>query len=153
MLPVVPMFHANAWGWGHAPLFAGAELVLPGPQMTPAAIAAMLEEERVTMTAGVPTIWMGLLPRARRHATCPSLRAILCGGSAVPKALSEAYRAKLGHADPARLGDDRDQPARLDQRPVHRVRRAVARTRRPTCGPGRASRRSGWTPGSSSRAR
>jgi fatty-acyl-CoA synthase len=95
LLPVVPMFHANAWGWGHAPLFAGAELVLPGPQMTPAAIAAMLEEERVTMTAGVPTIWMGVLPELEGR-DLSSLRAILCGGSAVPKALSEAYREKLG---------------------------------------------------------
>jgi fatty-acyl-CoA synthase len=95
LLPVVPMFHANAWGWGHAPLFAGAELVLPGPQMTPAAIAAMLEEERVTMTAGVPTIWMGLLPELDGR-DLSALRAILCGGSAVPKTLSEAYREKLG---------------------------------------------------------
>jgi fatty-acyl-CoA synthase len=95
LLPVVPMFHANAWGWGHAPLFAGAELVLPGPQMTPAAIAAMLEEERVTMTAGVPTIWMGLLPELDGR-DLSSLRAILCGGSAVPKTLSEAYREKVG---------------------------------------------------------
>jgi fatty-acyl-CoA synthase len=89
------MFHANAWGWGHAPLFAGAELVLPGPQMTPAAIAAMLTEERVTMTAGVPTIWMGMLPELDGK-DLSALRAILCGGSAVPKALSEAYREKLG---------------------------------------------------------
>jgi fatty-acyl-CoA synthase len=95
LLPVVPMFHANAWGWGHAPLFAGAELVLPGPQMTPPAIAAMLEEERVTMTAGVPTIWMGLLPELDGR-DLPALRAILCGGSAVPKVLSEAYREKVG---------------------------------------------------------
>ncbi len=95
LLPVVPMFHANAWGWGHAPLFAGAELVLPGPQMTPAAIAAMLEQERVTMAAGVPTIWMGLLPELDGRDLSP-LRAILCGGSAVPKVLSEAYREKVG---------------------------------------------------------
>ena len=95
LLPVVPMFHANAWGWGHAPLFAGAELVLPGPQMTPPAIAAMLEQERVTMTAGVPTIWMGVLPELDDR-DLSSLRAVLCGGSAVPKALSEAYREKVG---------------------------------------------------------
>jgi fatty-acyl-CoA synthase len=95
LLPVVPMFHANAWGWGHAPLFAGAELVLPGPQMTPPAIAAMLEEEQVTMTAGVPTIWMGVLPELDGR-DLSALRAILCGGSAVPTALSEAYREKVG---------------------------------------------------------
>ncbi|CAA9291760.1 MAG: Long-chain-fatty-acid--CoA ligase [uncultured Corynebacteriales bacterium] len=95
VLPVVPMFHANAWGWGHAPLFAGAELVLPGPQMQPERIAAMLEEERVTMTAGVPTIWTGMLPELDGR-DLTALRMVLCGGSAVPRALSEGYRAKIG---------------------------------------------------------
>jgi fatty-acyl-CoA synthase len=95
VLPVVPMFHANAWGFAHSPLFAGAELILPGPQMAPEKIAAMLEEERVTVTGGVPTIWMGMLPLLGGH-DLSSLRIILCGGSAVPKALSEAYREKLG---------------------------------------------------------
>ena len=95
VLPVVPMFHANAWGFAHSPLFAGAELILPGPQMAPEKIAAMLAEERVTVTGGVPTIWMGMLPLLDGH-DLSSLRIILCGGSAVPKALSEAYRAKLG---------------------------------------------------------
>jgi fatty-acyl-CoA synthase len=89
------MFHANAWGFAHSPLFAGAELILPGPQMAPEKIAAMLAEERVTVTGGVPTIWMGMLPLLDGH-DLSSLRIILCGGSAVPKALSEAYRAKLG---------------------------------------------------------
>jgi fatty-acyl-CoA synthase len=95
ILPVVPMFHANAWGFAHSPLFAGAELVLPGPQMTPDRIVAMLEEEKVTITGGVPTIWMGMLPLLDGR-DLSSLHTVLCGGSAVPKALSEAYRAKLG---------------------------------------------------------
>ena len=95
VLPVVPMFHANAWGWGNAPLFAGAELVLPGPQMTPDKIADMLEQEQVTMTAGVPTIWMGMLEQLDGR-DLSALHTILCGGSAVPRALSEAYRAKIG---------------------------------------------------------
>ena len=95
VLPVVPMFHANAWGWGQAPLFAGAELVLPGPQMQPERIAAALAEERVTMTAGVPTIWMGMLPELDGR-DLSALRMVLCGGSAVPRALSEGYREKLG---------------------------------------------------------
>ena len=142
LLPVVPMFHANAWGWGHAPLFAGAELILPGPQMTPAAIAAMLEEERVTMTAGVPTIWMGAAARAGRP------RPVLAAGDPVRRlgGAQGAVRGLPGEAraaDPARLGHDRDQPARLDQRPVHARTTGCPRTRRPTCGPGRASRRSG----------
>jgi fatty-acyl-CoA synthase len=63
--------------------------------MAPDRIAAMLEEEKVTITGGVPTIWMGMLPLVDQH-DLSSLRTILCGGSAVPRALSEAYRAKLG---------------------------------------------------------
>src|SRR5829696_5882344 len=95
VLPVVPMFHANAWGFAQSPLFAGCELVLPGPQMAPERIAAMLEEEKVTLTAGVPTIWMGMLPHLDGR-DLSALRTVLCGGSAVPKALSEAYREKIG---------------------------------------------------------
>ena len=95
ILPVVPMFHANAWGFAHSPLFAGAELVMPGPQMQPDRIVAMLEEEKVTITGGVPTIWMGMLPLLDGR-DLSSLHTVLCGGSAVPKALSEAYKAKLG---------------------------------------------------------
>jgi fatty-acyl-CoA synthase len=95
ILPVVPMFHANAWGLAHAAVAAGASLVMPGPDLTPGAIAALIEEERVTIAAGVPTIWMGVLPELAGRDTS-SLRAIPCGGSAVPRALSEAYRAQIG---------------------------------------------------------
>lgn len=95
VLPVVPMFHANAWGLSHAAVAAGADLVMPGPQMTPAALADMIEFERVTLAAGVPTIWMGVLPELEGRDTS-ALRAIPCGGSAVPKALSEAYREQIG---------------------------------------------------------
>ena len=95
VLPVVPMFHANAWGLAQSPLFAGAELVLPGPQMQPDKLAALMSEERVTIAAGVPTIWMGVLPHLEGK-DLSALRTVLCGGSAVPKALSEAYRAAIG---------------------------------------------------------
>jgi fatty-acyl-CoA synthase len=95
ILPVVPMFHANAWGLAQSPLFVGANLVLPGPQMMPDKIAAMLAEEKVTFAAGVPTIWMGMLPLLEKF-DLSALRAIVCGGSAVPRALSESYRQKLG---------------------------------------------------------
>jgi fatty-acyl-CoA synthase len=95
VMPVVPMFHANAWGLAHAAIAAGASLVLPGPDLSPAALAALVEEERVTVAAGVPTIWMAVLPElAGRDLSC--LRSIPCGGSAVPKALSEAYRLATG---------------------------------------------------------
>ena len=95
ILPVVPMFHVNAWGLPHAAVFAGASLVFPGPDMTPAAIADLIVRERVTLSAGVPTIWMGALPELEGRDTS-ALTRIVCGGSAVPKALSEAYRAKIG---------------------------------------------------------
>jgi fatty-acyl-CoA synthase len=95
VLPVVPMFHANAWGLAQTPLFVGADLVLPGPQMQPEKLAAMIVEEKITIAAGVPTIWMGVLPHLKGKDTT-ALRTVLCGGSAVPKALSEAYREQLG---------------------------------------------------------
>jgi fatty-acyl-CoA synthase len=89
------MFHANAWGLAHAAVASGAGLAMPGPQMIPAAIADMIETEKVTVAAGVPTIWMGVLPELEGRDTS-NLRAIPCGGSAVPRALSEAYRAQVG---------------------------------------------------------
>ena len=95
ILPVVPMFHANAWGLAHAAVASGASLVMPGPDLSPKAIATLIEQERVTIAAGVPTIWMGVLPELAGRDTS-SLRAIPCGGSAVPKALSEGYRKQTG---------------------------------------------------------
>ncbi|MGI8755718.1 MAG: long-chain fatty acid--CoA ligase [Acidimicrobiales bacterium] len=95
ILPVVPMFHANAWGLAHAAVATGADLVMPGPDLSAEALAALIEEERVTVAAGVPTIWMGVLPALKERDTS-ALRIIPCGGSAVPKVLSEAFREQLG---------------------------------------------------------
>ncbi len=95
VLPVVPMFHANAWGLAHASVAAGADLVMPGPDLSGKALADLIVDERVTIAAGVPTIWMQVLPELEGRDTS-SLRAIPCGGSAVPKALSEAYRESTG---------------------------------------------------------
>ncbi|PZS17227.1 MAG: long-chain fatty acid--CoA ligase [Pseudonocardiales bacterium] len=95
VLPVVPMFHANAWGLVYAAFMAGSSLVMPGPDLSPQGLLTLLESERVTITAGVPTIWMGMVPLLDAH-DLSSLRAIICGGSAVPKTLSEAWRAKVG---------------------------------------------------------
>jgi fatty-acyl-CoA synthase len=93
-MPVVPMFHANAWGIAQAAPAAGASLVLPGPMMKPQALADLIVSERVTFTAGVPTIWQSVFPHlvGRKH----QLRKIACGGSALPTALSEAYRDRVG---------------------------------------------------------
>ncbi|RTL67375.1 MAG: fatty-acid--CoA ligase [Pseudonocardiaceae bacterium] len=95
VMPVVPMFHANAWGLPYGILLAGADTVFPGPNMTPDAILELLASEKVTVTGGVPTIWMGALPKLGEH-DLSALRTILCGGSAVPKSLSEAYREAIG---------------------------------------------------------
>jgi fatty-acyl-CoA synthase len=94
ILPVVPMFHANAWGLCQAAVMAGAEVVFPGADLSPQAITRLILEEDVTVAAGVPTIWMGVrsLLAGQEH----RLRTIICGGSAVPKALSEAYREEVG---------------------------------------------------------
>ena len=95
ILPVVPMFHANAWGLAHAGVATGATLVMPGADLSPGALAALIEDEGVTVAAGVPTIWMGVLPELEGR-NVSALRAIPCGGSAVPKALSEGYRKTTG---------------------------------------------------------
>lgn len=95
VLPVVPQFHANAWGLAHASVMTGASLVMPGPDLSAPAIAALMSEERVTLAAGVPTIWMGVLPELEGR-DLSALRSVLCGGSAVPKSLSEAYREQIG---------------------------------------------------------
>jgi fatty-acyl-CoA synthase len=95
VLPVVPMFHANAWGLPHAGVMAGASLVFAGSDLSAAAIAGLMEEERVTLAAAVPTIWTGVLHELDGRDLSHVAR-ILCGGAAVPKALSESYRQKLG---------------------------------------------------------
>lgn len=95
LLPVVPMFHANSWGLAHAGVATGADLIMPGPDLSGPSIANLIVEEKVTVAAGVPTIWMAVLPELKGRDTS-SLRSIPCGGSAVPKALSEAYREQTG---------------------------------------------------------
>jgi fatty-acyl-CoA synthase len=94
LMPVVPMFHVNAWGHPWAAAFAGASLVLVGARPDPAVIADLIQNERVTLAAGVPTVWMGVLDEVRqRPRDLSSLRSLLVGGAAVPRALMEAYDA------------------------------------------------------------
>ena len=97
VMPVVPQFHAMAWGLPYAAINVGADLVLPGPHMQPSALAELIETERVTVAAGVPTIWNGLyhdLKQDRRDLSC--IRALVVGGSAMPRSLIEAYEKELG---------------------------------------------------------
>jgi fatty-acyl-CoA synthase len=95
ILPVVPMFHANAWGLAHAAVGAGSTIIMPGPDLSAKTIAGLMERERVTLAAGVPTIWMGVLAELDGR-DLSSLRTVVCGGSAVPRALSEGFREKVG---------------------------------------------------------
>ncbi len=95
ILPVVPMFHANAWGLCQAAVTAGSSLVFPGADLSPQAIADLIVDERVTLAAGVPTIWMGARSLLEGRDTS-ALSRIVCGGSAVPRALGEAYRTTIG---------------------------------------------------------
>jgi fatty-acyl-CoA synthase len=97
VLPVVPMFHANAWGMPFAATWMGATQVFPGPNMTPKVIAEMIEEHQVTFSAGVPTIWLGLLKEFEEGTyNTSSLRALLCGGSAAPKGMIRTFESKYG---------------------------------------------------------
>ena len=95
ILPVVPMFHANAWGLLHAGIMMGSKIVLPGRFMDPFRIAQLMAQERVTVAAGVPTIWIGLLNVLEKELVdLSALRAIYCGGSAVPRSLIEGLQRK-----------------------------------------------------------
>jgi fatty-acyl-CoA synthase len=94
-LAIVPMFHANAWGMPFAGVWFGTSLVLPGPNFTPKLIAELIQEEKVTISAGVPTIWLGLLKELEEGTyDMSSLRGLLCGGSAAPKGMIRAYEQK-----------------------------------------------------------
>lgn len=97
VLPVVPQFHAMAWGLPYACTFIGATIIMPGPHLKPEPLAKMIAEERVTIAAGVPTIWNGLyheLKNNPRDISC--ITQLVVGGSAMPRGLIEAYEKELG---------------------------------------------------------
>ncbi|HEV2452513.1 MAG TPA: long-chain fatty acid--CoA ligase [Streptosporangiaceae bacterium] len=97
VLPVVPMFHANAWGLPYAAVMAGADLVMPDRFLQPEPLVRLIEAERPTLAGAVPTIWSEVLRYVREHGgDLSSLRLVPCGGSAVPHALMSAYESELG---------------------------------------------------------
>jgi fatty-acyl-CoA synthase len=97
VLPVVPMFHANAWGLAYAGLLSGAALILPDRYMQPAALVRLISDEHVTLAGGVPTIWAGVLAHVRAEGgDLSSLRLVIAGGSAVPHAMQVRYETELG---------------------------------------------------------
>ncbi|HEY2577732.1 MAG TPA: long-chain fatty acid--CoA ligase [Streptosporangiaceae bacterium] len=97
VLPVVPMFHANAWGLAYAAVLAGADLIMPDRFLQAAPLVRLIEAERPTLAGAVPTIWNDVLRHVRANGgDLSSLRLVPCGGSAVPHALQEAYETELG---------------------------------------------------------
>ncbi|WP_444895211.1 long-chain fatty acid--CoA ligase [Microbulbifer sp. SSSA005] len=98
ILPVVPMFHVNAWSIPYAAPAVGAKLVLPGPQMgCGETLSQLIQKEAVTIAAGVPTVWLALLKYLREsEETLPSLNRVVVGGSACPWSIMEEFEQKHG---------------------------------------------------------
>jgi fatty-acyl-CoA synthase len=99
VLPVVPMFHANAWGMPFSAVMVGAKFVMPGPHLDPASLVDLFVREKVTLTGGVPTIWMGVLQYLDANPgkfDLSAIRAMYVGGSAVPQAMIETFENKYG---------------------------------------------------------
>jgi len=102
VMPVVPMFHVNAWGMPFTATAAGAKHVYPGPSPEPADLAGLIEDEGVTVTAGVPTVWLGLMEYMETNdVDLSSLERVIVGGSAAPEAMIrffEDHDVELLHA-------------------------------------------------------
>ena len=93
ILPVVPMFHVNAWGLPYAAAMTGAKLVFPGAALDGKSVYDLIEGEQVTMAAGVPTVWLGLLNHTAQHGLqFSSMRRTVIGGSACPPAMIKSFR-------------------------------------------------------------
>ena len=136
VLPVVPMFHANAWGLAFSCLAVGAKLVLPGPRMEPDAIYELLCEHDVTFTAAVPTVWMLLLNHLLENdLDLPALKRVVIGGTAVPERILRTFEEKFGvdviHAwgmtETSPIGTIGTLPAQLrnaplDERVAHKLK-------------------------------
>jgi len=97
LLAVVPMFHANAWGTPYAAWMVGADLILPQMYLQGDRLARIIADQRATVACGVPTIWNDLLRVAKEtDVDLSSLRTVMAGGSAVPRALIESFESVLG---------------------------------------------------------
>jgi fatty-acyl-CoA synthase len=97
VLPIVPMFHVNAWGVPHGCGLTGASLVMPGPFLQGEPLAKLFESEKVTVSAGVPTVWNAVLQYVDANPTdLSSLRVVVCGGAAVPQGLMQGLEERHG---------------------------------------------------------
>jgi fatty-acyl-CoA synthase len=99
IMPVVPMFHVNAWGLPFSCTMVGAKQVFPGPNLDAPSLLSLLAEEKVTCTAGVPTIWMGILEVLDKNPggyDLSSLKRMVVGGSAAPQAMIDGFKTRHG---------------------------------------------------------
>jgi fatty-acyl-CoA synthase len=99
VLPVVPMFHVNAWGFPFASVLVGAKMMMPGPHLDPASLLEDLEQEEVTFTAGVPTVFLAVLQALDAEPDTydlSGLQSMVIGGSAAPKGVINAYQERHG---------------------------------------------------------
>lgn len=141
VLPIVPMFHANAWGLPYAAAAVGAKLVLPGPRLDPEGLTEQLVTEGVTMCAGVPSVFIPLIGhwRAKGMSKPPAMKMMLLGGSAPPRSLIEAieelgieFRHAWGMTEMSPLGStNRLTPEQRDEPVKERSRHHVKQGRPP----------------------
>ena len=97
VLPAVPMFHVNAWGLPYSAAMAGAKLVMPGAQLDGASLYELFEAEQVTISAGVPTIWLSLLQHLQTNRLkLSTIKTLVIGGSAAPPAMIRAFDEDYG---------------------------------------------------------
>jgi len=98
IMPVVPMFHANAWSFAYSGPMAGAKMVLPGARLDGASLHELIETEKVTLSAAVPTVWLSLLQHLEQDKTrrLAGLERLLIGGSACPEAMMKAFEESYG---------------------------------------------------------
>lgn len=97
VMPIVPMFHVNAWGIPFAAPLVGATMIMPGRHLDGASVAALMNTEQVTFSAGVPTIWLGLLQHLRTTGTrLETVKKLVIGGSACPPMLIDAFGREYG---------------------------------------------------------
>ena len=97
VLPIVPMFHANAWGLPYGSWFAGADFLFPGRFLQPDPLCNFMRTERPTVAAGVPTVWIGVLNSSTAsREILSSLRTVICGGAAVPRSMIDQFDKRYG---------------------------------------------------------
>src|SRR5947208_2704395 len=143
ILPVVPMFHANAWGLPFASVMLGAKLVMPGPHLDPASLVDLFQREKVTIAAGVPTIWMAVLQYLDANPgkfDVSTIHSMYVGGSAVPQSLIEVFERRYGlkiyqawgMTEMSPLGTDAKVPATNDEATSEEMYRFRAKQGRAT---------------------